>query len=147
MTHLEGHWGDMKQELLISYRIILRSWMHKTMNEVPKLNNSNIYAEDLAQTHAGPELATSVSVSPYEPCLVDPVGCILLVSSIHLAPMILLLPFETGLVSPILTLWLRLPLGCGLPVLVSHILQLQAYITVAGLHFNFNYLIREYPNW
>lgn len=34
------------------------------------------------QTHAGPVLATSVSDSPYSPCLVDSVGHILLVSFI-----------------------------------------------------------------
>ena len=34
----------------------------------------NIYAEDLEQSHAGSVTAASVSVSPYEPCLVDSSG-------------------------------------------------------------------------
>jgi hypothetical protein len=33
--------------------------------------NPNIYVEDLVRTPAGSGSATSVSVSPYEPCLVD----------------------------------------------------------------------------
>ena len=36
-------------------------------------NNHNIYAEDIVQTHAGSVIAASVSVSLYEPCLVDSV--------------------------------------------------------------------------
>lgn len=35
------------------------------------------------QSHVDPILAVSVSVSPCEPCLVDFVGHVLLVSSIH----------------------------------------------------------------
>lgn len=45
-------------------------------------NSHNIYAEDLSRTHAGPVLADSVSVSPYEPQLVDSVGSVLLMFSI-----------------------------------------------------------------
>ena len=37
-------------------------------------SNHDIHAEDLAQTHAGSVIATSSSVSRYEPCLVDSVG-------------------------------------------------------------------------
>lgn len=44
-------------------------------------SNHNIYAKDLEQTHAGPKIVTSVSVSPYEPCLADFVGHVLLDSS------------------------------------------------------------------
>jgi hypothetical protein len=39
-----------------------------------KANNYTIHAEGLVQTHVGSVTATSVSLSPYEPCLVDPVG-------------------------------------------------------------------------
>ena len=42
--------------------------------------NSNICAEDLVQTYSGSLIASSVSVSPYESCLVDSVGHVLLVS-------------------------------------------------------------------
>lgn len=35
---------------------------------------NNIYAEDLAQTHAGFGFVTSVSLSPCEPCLADAAG-------------------------------------------------------------------------
>ena len=45
----------------------------------PKINNYNLCAKDLAQTCVGSVLAASVSVSPYEPCLVDCVGVVLLV--------------------------------------------------------------------
>ena len=41
-----------------------------------------MYAEDLVQTHAGSEFATSVSVSSYEPCLGDSVDHVLVMSSI-----------------------------------------------------------------
>lgn len=49
--------------------------------ETPALS-CGIYAEDLAQTHAGHLLATSASVSPCQPCLVGSVDPVLLVSSI-----------------------------------------------------------------
>jgi hypothetical protein len=42
-----------------------------------KTPSYNIYAEDLMQGHTGTLLATSVSVSPYEPCLVDSLGHVL----------------------------------------------------------------------
>lgn len=35
---------------------------------------NNIYAEDLAQTHAGFGFVASVSLSPCEPCLADAAG-------------------------------------------------------------------------
>lgn len=47
-------------------------------------SSHNIYAEDQVQTHAGPVVAT-VSVSPYEPYLVDSVGHVL-VSPSFLTP-------------------------------------------------------------
>ena len=51
-----------------------------------KLYNHNMYAEDLAQTHTGSMSVASVSVSPYEPRLVDSVDHVIMVSSIPLAP-------------------------------------------------------------
>lgn len=39
-----------------------------------KLHNNYEYAEDLAQTCAGSLCATTVSVSPYEPCFIDSVS-------------------------------------------------------------------------
>jgi hypothetical protein len=48
------------------------------------------------QTHAGFMTAASGSVSPYEPCLDDSVGHVLLVSSMPLAPTILPLPLSWG---------------------------------------------------
>lgn len=45
-------------------------------------NSHNKYTEDLMQTLASPLFAASVSVKPHEPCLVDSVGYVLLVSSI-----------------------------------------------------------------
>ena len=39
-----------------------------------KLHNNNIFTEDLAQTLTGSVFVASVSVSPYEPCLVDSVA-------------------------------------------------------------------------
>lgn len=47
-----------------------------------KLHNQKVYAEDLVQTPTGPVIVSLVFVSPYEPCTVDSVGCILMVSSI-----------------------------------------------------------------
>jgi hypothetical protein len=41
-----------------------------------------IYAEDLVLTQVDPVLAASVSVSSYEPCLVDSEGSVLIVFSI-----------------------------------------------------------------
>lgn len=43
-------------------------------------NKNNIFAEDLVQTQADSITATSVSVNPYETCLIDSVCCVLLVS-------------------------------------------------------------------
>ena len=43
----------------------------------PTENTKVTYAEDLVQTHVGPMLATPVSVSPCEPCLVDAVSHVL----------------------------------------------------------------------
>ena len=48
------------------------------------ITKHNIYVEDLAQAHGGSVIATSVSVSSYEPYLVDYLGYILLVSLTHL---------------------------------------------------------------
>lgn len=47
-----------------------------------ELHNHNIYAEGLGQTHEGSLVVSLVSVSPYEPHLVDSVGCVLIVSFI-----------------------------------------------------------------
>ena len=59
-------------------------------------------------------VAASVSVSFYEHCLVDSVGCVLLVSSTLLAPTILLFPSSLGF--PVL----HLMFGYGsLPLLLS----------------------------
>lgn len=46
-----------------------------------QVNNHNIYAEDLTQAHAASMIAASVSVSLYEPHLVDSWGCVLLYTS------------------------------------------------------------------
>ena len=40
-----------------------------------------MYTEDLVETHAVPVLAILVTVRPYEPCLANSVGHILLISS------------------------------------------------------------------
>lgn len=45
-------------------------------------NIHSIYPEDLEQTHAGPVLDASVSMSLYDPCLADSVPSVLLESSI-----------------------------------------------------------------
>lgn len=45
-------------------------------------NSRGIYTEDLLQTQADPVLAASFSASPFEPCLIDSVGYVLLVSPI-----------------------------------------------------------------
>jgi hypothetical protein len=45
-------------------------------------NNHNIYAEDLVKGHVGPMFAALVSVSLCEPCSVDTVDHILLISFI-----------------------------------------------------------------
>lgn len=57
------------------------------------------YTEDLMQANAGFIIATAVSVSPCEPCLVDSVGHVLLVSLIPLTPTILPSPLPKGSVS------------------------------------------------
>lgn len=48
--------------------------------------NHKVYAEDLAQTHSGCMIASSVSMSSHDPCLVDAVGCVCLVSLTPLVP-------------------------------------------------------------
>ena len=48
-----------------------------------------LYAEDLVLTHTGPVLVVSVSVSSHEPCLLDSLGCVVLVSLTPLAPTVL----------------------------------------------------------
>lgn len=48
-------------------------------------HNHNAYTEDLTQSPASPVIATSVSVHPYKPCLVDSVGRVLLLSLTPLA--------------------------------------------------------------
>ena len=47
-----------------------------------EVNNHKVHTKDLGQTHTGSVTVSSVSVSPYEPCLVDSVGCVLMVSSL-----------------------------------------------------------------
>lgn len=49
-------------------------------------NSRNLNTEGMVQAHAGPMLAGSVSVSPYESCLVDLTGRALLVSLPTLIP-------------------------------------------------------------
>ena len=56
-------------------------------------------------TYAGSMIFASVSVSLYEPCLVDSVGCVLLVSSTSMAPTILSLPSSSGFQSSNIWLW------------------------------------------
>lgn len=54
------------------------------MSETPpshkntKFHNHKVLVEDLVQTHTGSVIVASVSVSAYEPCLVNSVGCVLL---------------------------------------------------------------------
>lgn len=64
---------------------------HKSFRDIPlpllgiwqkHQANNNIYVEDLIQIHAGVMIATLISVSLYESCLVDLVYHILLMSSI-----------------------------------------------------------------
>ena len=55
-----------------------------------------MFAEELAQTHAGPVTAASVSGRPYEPCLVNSVNCVLLMSLNTLASAILPHPLALG---------------------------------------------------
>lgn len=52
--------------------------------------------EDLIQTHAGSVFATSVSLSPHKPCLIDSVCHVLMVSSTPLAYTILPPPLPGG---------------------------------------------------
>ena len=59
-----------------------------------QVNNHNIYAKDIAQTLVGSMIAASVSVSPYDACLVDSVSRVLLVSSTPVAPTVLSLSSE-----------------------------------------------------
>lgn len=55
-----------------------------------KLNNHSMYVVDLlSQMHTGSVIASSVSVSPYGPCVVDSQVYVLLVSS---APLVLTIP-------------------------------------------------------
>jgi hypothetical protein len=50
--------------------------------------------EDLVQTRVGSLIAASGTVSPYESCLVDSAGHVLLVSSVPLASTIIPLPLR-----------------------------------------------------
>lgn len=52
------------------------------VSQEQETNHHHIGPEDLFQTHVGTEFSTSVSVSKCEPCLVDSVDHVLLVSSI-----------------------------------------------------------------
>lgn len=54
---------------------------HKTTNLQVAVNNCKIYPQYVVQTHTGPVLTASVSLSPYVPYLLDLMACIL-VSSI-----------------------------------------------------------------
>ena len=54
-----------------------------------KLQNHSISMEEIVQTEAGSLSMDSVSVSHYDPCLIDCVGLIFLVSLILLDPIIL----------------------------------------------------------
>lgn len=51
-----------------------------------KLQDHNLYAEDLEQTYVGLLIVGSVSVSPYEPLLVDSVSRVFVIPSTPLAP-------------------------------------------------------------
>jgi hypothetical protein len=59
-------------------------------------NCHNLFSEGLVQTHTGAVPATSVSVSPYEPCLVDSVGHVLLCAPSPLTPTLFLPPLSRG---------------------------------------------------
>jgi hypothetical protein len=48
-----------------------------------------MYVQDLAQTHVGSVIAILISVSPYEPFLVNAVECVFLMSLTLWAPTIL----------------------------------------------------------
>ena len=61
------------------------------ISQTPKLNNHDMYAEDVEQTHAGSVFAALVSVNLCEPCLVDSVGRVLLVS---LTPLVSTVPLQ-----------------------------------------------------
>ena len=61
-----------------------------------KLHNNNAYAEGLVQSNTGSLMIGSVYVRPYEPHLVDAVGCFLVVYSVSLAPGILPHPLLLG---------------------------------------------------
>lgn len=53
-----------------------------------QVNNHNIHTEVLAKTHASFMIASSVSTSPHDPCLVDSMGLSLTLSSTLLPPTI-----------------------------------------------------------
>lgn len=55
----------------------------RSSNKTPikTLDNSNIYAEDLGQTHAFFMIAALVSVRPHDSSLVDSISCLYMVSS------------------------------------------------------------------
>jgi hypothetical protein len=67
-------------------------------------------------------IVSSVSLSPYEPCLVDCVGCVLMVSLTPLASEILLMYLLSG-GGVGGGSWLHLFFGCGLCICFSHLLN------------------------
>lgn len=94
----------------------------------------NIYTKDMVQTYTGAMLAPLVSVSPCEPCLVDSVGHVLLVSSI---------PSESYCFPP--------PLFCGFPwslrgrdpIETSSLNSLSAHCQAVGLGTHSHLLSEE----
>ena len=67
--------------------------LSKSVRDTPPLAlNHNVYAKVLPQTHTGSMIFTSFSVSSYESCVVNFIGCVLTVSLSPLVPNILLSP-------------------------------------------------------
>lgn len=75
-------------------------WSHCWMSQKNiKLHNDNKCSKDLDQIHKGSLILGSVSASPYDPWLVDPVGCFLMIYFTPLTPKIL--PFLSHRISKI----------------------------------------------
>jgi hypothetical protein len=112
-------------QTVVSSHVSAGTWTW-ALYRVSSALNHNINAEDLAQTHADSVIVTSVFVNPYEPCLVNSEGCVLLMSLTPLASRILPPSLLQG--SP----WLCLVFGCDSRHLLPSVAD-EASLLMIGL--------------
>ena len=71
-----------------------------------------MYAEDLAQTQRRPVIVALDTVIPYQPCLVDSVGCLVFWSSLALSTLLFFYRVPQALPNVFLSVSTSTPISC-----------------------------------